>query len=453
MTNYEDQNNKEVTEESNLQESQNNAHEADNIETHEESVNEQEEIKNQMQPISSHQNQAAQKPQSKFALFLSSLFGGITVAVIGFILLLSGVIPANADETPNSTENNIASTEENTENTAIPISTSDDAISSNTLSNVSDTVVGVTNIQATDLWSQSDQAGTGSGVIYKKEDGKAYIVTNHHVVEGASELEIILSNGDTLNAELLGSDELTDLAVLTVDGSTIDTVATLGSSSDLIVGETAMAIGNPLGTKFAGSVTKGIISGLERAVEVDLNSDGQPDWTTEVIQTDAAINPGNSGGALIDSNGQLIGINSMKIASAQVEGIGFAIPIDEAKPVMEQLETNGRVSRPFVGISAIALSTVPDRHIEQTLKLEDGVSDGVVIAEVQPGSAADQAGLQRYDVITEINGTTIPSMMALKEYLYTETEIGDQINITYYREGVQQETLLTLTAQQQDLTR
>lgn len=385
--------------------------------------------------------------QNRWALFLSSLAGGITVAIIGFILLFTGIIPIDSDQTLDS-ENVNPDTE--TSN-VIQTSTSEDSISDD-LSNVGETVVGVSNIQTADLWAESSESGTGSGVIYKKEDGKAYIVTNHHVVEGANELEVTLPNGDSVSAELLGSDELTDLAVLTIDGSTVDTVATLGTSSDLVVGETAIAIGNPLGTEFAGSVTKGIISGLERSVEVDLNGDSIADWTTEVIQTDAAINPGNSGGALINSNGEVIGINSMKIALEEVEGIGFAIPIDEAKPIIEQLETNGEVARPFIGISAIALSTVPERQIQQTLQLSDDVTEGIVIAEVQSGSAADQAGLERYDVVTEIDGTAITSMMDLKEYLYEETEIGDEITLTYYRGGSQQETTLTLTEQQEQET-
>ncbi|CQR48294.1 Serine protease Do-like HtrB [Paraliobacillus sp. PM-2] len=394
-------------------------------------------------------NQEPQKPnqspkQNRWALFISSLAGGITVAILGFILLFTGIIPIDKDQTMDTNQPDDAKASH-----VIKTSTNETGISSDTLTNVGEAVVGVSNIQTADLWSQSSEAGTGSGVIYKKEDGKAYIVTNHHVVDGANELNVTLPNGESVDAQLLGSDELTDLAVLTIDGNNVDTVATLGTSSDLVVGETAIAIGNPLGTEFAGSVTKGIISGLERSVEVDLNGDGAPDWTTEVIQTDAAINPGNSGGALVNSSGEVVGINSMKIALKSVEGIGFAIPIDDAKPVIEQLETNGKVSRPFIGISAVALSTVPERHMQQTLQLNEDVTDGVVIAEVQQGSAADQAGLKRYDVVTKINDKEITSMLDLKEFLYSETNIGDEINLTYYRQGEQQETTLTLTKQQE----
>ncbi|WP_347836594.1 S1C family serine protease [Gracilibacillus sp. JCM 18860] len=225
----------------------------------------------------------------------------------------------------------------------------------------------------------------------------------------------------------------------------------LGSSGELTVGgETAIAIGNPLGTEFAGSVTRGgIISGLERAVDVDLNQDGSPDWTTQVIQTDAAINPGNSGGALINSDGEVIGINSMKIALDAVEGIGFAIPIDDAKPVIEQLETDGEVTRPFIGISAVDLNTVPEQHKQGTLNLDEDVENGVVLAKVQVGSPAEEAGLQKYDVITKINDKEITSMLELKTYLYNNTNIGDEINITYYRDGKKDTTTLKLAEQEE----
>ena len=187
-----------------------------------------------------------------------------------------------------------------------------------------DAVVGITNIQETNFWgsgpnssnSGTAEAGTGSGVVYKKSGGKAYIVTNNHVIEGASELEVTLSDGTKLPAELIGSDPWTDLAVITVDGGKVKTVAEFGKSATLKPGEPVIAIGNPLGLQFSGSITQGIISGLERTIEVDINQDGQTDWNTQVIQTDAAINPGNSGGALVNMSGQVIGINSMKIAEA-----------------------------------------------------------------------------------------------------------------------------------------
>ncbi|WP_138418955.1 S1C family serine protease [Aquibacillus sediminis] len=402
-------------------------------------------------PPSSNKNKKSRS--SLWAILLSGVTGGIVVALVGFFLLNTGLIQLDSHtsnttatestETTNSQPNN---QNYNTENDVIPTIANERSNSlTNAIEQVSDAVVGVSNIQQAGLWTPTQENGIGSGVIYKKENDNAYVVTNNHVVEGASDIEVILTNGDHVNAKLLGADQLTDLAVLEIDGSNVSQVATLGTSENLIVGDTAIAIGNPLGTEFAGTVTKGIISGLDRSVEMDLNGDRRPDWTTEVLQTDAAINPGNSGGALINSNGEVIGINSMKIAQESVEGIGFAIPIDEAKPVIEQLETDGKIARPFIGISAVSLSTVPSMNKQQTLKLDEEVTDGVVLAEVETGSPADNAGLQRYDVITQIDDHSIDNMMNLKQYLYSEREIGDQVTITYYREGNEQTTTLTLS--------
>ncbi|MBM7571108.1 S1C family serine protease [Aquibacillus albus] len=439
MTYHDNQHNYHSTEE--------NAFEKNNTEVSSERHQENQTITQQPQTRNNQQKQI-----NKLALFISGLTGGLVVAAVGCLLLFTGMLPTQVENTSQPESEPVSGTGENNttqSETIIPTATSQNYGNTltSTLEKVSDAVVGVANIQQAGLWTEAREAGAGSGVIYKKENGKAYVVTNNHVVEGASEVEVILANGEKVPAEVLGADELSDLAVLEMDGSKVNQVATLGSSSELSVGDTAIAIGNPLGTEFAGSVTKGIISGLERSVEMDLNRDGQADWTTEVIQTDAAINPGNSGGALINSRGEVVGINSMKIAQANVEGIGFAIPIDEAKPIIDQLETNGEVARPFMGISAVGLSTVPEVNKRQTLKLGDEVDNGVVIAEVQSNSPANQAGLQRYDVITTLNGKEISSMIDLRQILYSEVNIGDQVDVTYYREGEKQTTSITLGEQ------
>src|SRR5699024_7214573 len=247
---------------------------------------------------------------------------------------------------------------------------------------VSPAVVGVTNIQMrSDFWQQSEsnEAGTGSGVIYKKDDEYAYIVTNHHVVTQADVVEIVLNDETNLEAEILGTDLFTDLAVLRVEADKVPDPIELGSSESLKVGEPVIAIGNPLGHMFAGSVTQGIISGKQRTIPQDFNNDGRPDWQSEVIQTDAAINPGNSGGALINIEGNLIGINSMKINQAVAQGIGFAIPIDSAKPIIDQLESSGQVVRPFMGVEIYSLEEVPKAEWKRTLKLPDSVEGGVYI--------------------------------------------------------------------------
>ncbi len=316
---------------------------------------------------------------------------------------------------------------------------------------VTPAVVGVINIQQQgDFWQQqeSNEAGEGSGVIYKNEDGTAYVVTNHHVIEGADSVEVVLYDETHLEAEIIGSDVFSDLAVLRMDGEQVEQTIELGSSANVKVGEPAIAIGNPLGLMFSSSVTQGVISGTERTIPQDFNQDGRADWQAEVIQTDAAINPGNSGGALININGQLIGINSMKINQTAVEGIGFAIPIDSALPIVDELETTGEVTRPFLGVEIYSLDEVPQAEWKGTLNLPKEVEGGVYVWSVEPLSPADQAGLKRLDVITELDGNPVMNMIDLRKILYHEKEIGDEITVTYYREGEKKETTLVLGTQQ-----
>ncbi|MCH4825559.1 trypsin-like peptidase domain-containing protein [Planococcus halocryophilus] len=303
-----------------------------------------------------------------------------------------------------------------------------------------DAVVGVSNLQANgDFWSQSEQqeqaVGTGSGVIYKNDNGTAYVVTNYHVIDGASGIEVTLSDGSKVQAELVGSDIWTDLAVLEMDGAKVQAVAQFGDSDALKQGETVIAIGNPLGLNFSGSVTTGVISGKDRAVPVDLNGDGQEDWQAEVLQTDAAINPGNSGGALVNLAGQLIGINSMKIATSQVEGIGFSIPINSAIPVIESIEENGEMIRPAMGVTLMDLVQVPQASRQDTLNLPEDVVTGVVVNSVIKGSAAAAAGMEQFDVIIEMDGVAIDDIIELRKHLYNKKKIGDELTVKAYRDG------------------
>ncbi|GAA0597527.1 serine protease HtrC [Virgibacillus siamensis] len=391
-------------------------------------------------------NAQAKKPKPEkqkrgFSSLVSGLVGGIIAAVVVAMLFITNVIPTNNTDSSSSSESATAN-ESTTPPIAETVSSSNVNVAS-TIDQASKAVVGVLNMQQKNIWTESKEAGSGSGIIYKKENGKAYVVTNHHVVEGAEEVKIVLNDGKRMNAKVLGSDPLTDLAVLQVDGKKINTVADLGSSKDLKVGQTVIAVGNPLGMNFANSVTKGIISGLNRSVKVDVDGDKRPDWVTEVIQTDAAINPGNSGGALLNADGKVIGINSMKIARRSVEGIGFAIPIGQAKPIMEQLEEKGKVARPYIGISTVGISQVPLQYRDQ-IQLPDSVKGGMVVAQIEPGSPAGKADLQQFDVITKINGHDIKSILDLRKYMYTETKIGETIEMEVYRNGESQKVELTL---------
>ncbi|WP_252315044.1 S1C family serine protease [Sinobaca sp. H24] len=317
---------------------------------------------------------------------------------------------------------------------------------------VSDSVVGVFNVQdgPSGFFQEGEGAdqGVGSGVIYKIEGNTAYVVTNHHVIDGASSVEISLADESRVSAEVVGSDVLTDLAVLEVDAEGVETAAELGNSDNLQVGEPALAIGNPLGADLSGSVTQGIISATERSIPVDLSGDGQPDWEAEVLQTDAAINPGNSGGALVNIGGQVIGINSMKIAEGAVEGIGFAIPTAIAIPVIEDLETNGEVVRPQIGIGIRSLAEYPAAEIQDTLNLPEDIEAGIVVTQIAGGSPAEEAELAENDVITEVDGKAVTNTHDLRRYLYTESGIGETVTLTYYRDGARETAEVTLAEEQ-----
>lgn len=317
----------------------------------------------------------------------------------------------------------------------------------NAVDRASEAVVGVINIQR-DNFSEADaEVGTGSGVIYKKENGRAYIVTNHHVVEGASRIEISLSDGRKVPGKILGSDIVTDLASLEIDGKYAKKSIDIGDSTKLRRGEPVIAIGNPLGLQFSGTVTQGIISAMERIVPVDLNQDGHYDWQVEVLQTDAAINPGNSGGALVNEAGQLIGINSMKIAAKEVEGIGLAIPVSRAIPVVKELEQNGAVKRPYIGVELRSLNEIPNYYWSETLHLPGNVTEGVCILDVKSPSPGADAGLREYDVIVAVDDQTVRDIIEFRTALY-DKEIGDKMKLTFYRGSKRETTTVKLGSQQ-----
>lgn len=312
------------------------------------------------------------------------------------------------------------------------------------------TVVGVENIQAysSGFWEQgSFGAGTGSGVIYKIENDRAFVVTNHHVIEGADEVEVILFDGTRILAEIKGSDLFTDLAVLEMDAELVGGAIELGNSDIAKVGEPVIAIGNPLGLDLSGSVTQGIISGMQRSIPQDFSGDGRADWQSEVIQTDAAINPGNSGGALINMYGQLIGINSMKIAQSAVEGIGFAIPIASAIPVIDELEREGQMTRAFLGVEAYSLLDIPQTEWRRSLNLPSSVTGGIYLQSIEPRSPAEEAGLQAYDVIVELDGEEVETIVDLRKHLYEDKQPGDRMKIVFYRNGSLQEADVQLSTQ------
>lgn len=311
---------------------------------------------------------------------------------------------------------------------------------------VSDAVVSVLNFTKSSQGSYQESS-EGSGVIYKKTDGSAFIVTNNHVITGAAKIQVMLHSGKKVTATLVGKDAMTDLAVLKIDGTDVTTTAQFGDSSKITVGENVLAIGSPLGSEYASSVTQGIISAKKRLVEAT-SENGQNYGGSTVIQTDAAINPGNSGGPLINFAGQVIGINSMKLSTSSsrtsVEGMGFAIPSDQVVDIVNKLVKDGKVTRPAIGISLINLSEVTASEQKSTLKIPDSVTGGVVVMSLTNNGPADKAGLKKYDVIVGINGKKVSSQADLREELYKHS-LGDTITLTYYHQDTKQTVKVKLT--------
>lgn len=272
---------------------------------------------------------------------------------------------------------------------------------------------------------------TGTGFVYKKTGGKGYIMTNNHVVDDANNVKIIYSNGTTTTADILGKETYSDIAVLTVKDDTVLSVVSLGDSTKMRLGDTVFTIGSPLGSEYSGTVTRGILSNKDRLVAVSLTSGSTSDWIMKVLQTDAAINPGNSGGPLLNINGEVIGINSLKLVEDEIEGMGFAIPIEDAIYYAEILEKGEKISRPYIGIGMLDISN-PYSLRYYGINIDSSVTSGVVITEVEKNSPAYKAGLQKGDVIYQINDEDVNSIAEFRYVLY-KSRPGDTITLKYYR--------------------
>lgn len=309
--------------------------------------------------------------------------------------------------------------------------TSKDSINES-VQKVYDSVVVVNNYQNGRL------SGYGSGFVYKKDSKYGYIMTNNHVVDGASEIKITLTSGDEVEAKVLGTDSYMDIAVVRISADKVLGIAEIGDSSKSKVGDTVFTVGTPVSTEYAGTVTKGIISGENREITVTNNGS---QYMMEAIQIDASINPGNSGGPLVNINGEVIGVNSVKLVESSVEGMGFAIPIEVAMSQVEKLEKGETIERPLIGVSLYDLDSAS--YYNSSLKT-DGIKSGVIVNEVQSGSDAETAGLQKNDIITKVDGTTVKSSTHLKYLLYKHN-IGDSVKITISRDGKEKELTLKLT--------
>ncbi len=298
--------------------------------------------------------------------------------------------------------------------------------------------------------SENKLSGWGSGFVYKTDDKYGYIFTNHHVVDGAKSIKIVLSNETEVTGELVGSDEYADVAVVKIPKDKVIAVAEIGKSEDVLVGDTIFAIGTPVSLEYSFTVTRGILSGKNRMVEMSSSSKksyyGQSgdSWYMNLLQIDASINSGNSGGPLANSNGEVIGITNSKLSSstlsgASIENMGFAIPIEDALSVAEYLENNGKVTRPVLGVTMTSVEGAEYNGV----KISDNITSGAVITDVSSGSTADAAKLKKGDVIIKLDDYKIKDYKYLKYYLY-RYRVGDKVKITYIRDGKEKTVEVTL---------
>lgn len=360
----------------------------------------------------------SERKRNKVPMILVIIIGVILVSVLSslatYFLVTRGSVQITG---ANNTTYNV----ENVENPVVAVAQ---------IAGPSVVGVSVTYYEQSIFGQLAEGESEGSGIIYS-EDG--YIITNYHVIEDAvnsssAAVKITLSDETECQAEIVGTDEVTDLALLKIEPEEKLTPATFGDSSNIQVGELAVAIGNPLGQEFAGSVTVGYISALNR----DITTDGR---TYNVIQTDAAINPGNSGGALVNSKGEVIGINTIKISDDSVEGLGFAIPSNDALKIIEELKVTGKIIRPYVGIYGIDL--------DEATATRNRLVEGIYVYQVQDGSPAQEAGLQNGDIIVEFDGQEVKTTQELND-IKNNKEIGDSVHIKVYRAGEYKEGDLVL---------
>ncbi len=289
-------------------------------------------------------------------------------------------------------------------------------------------------------YTNNKLSSSGTGFVYKKDGNKAYIITNHHVVSGSSTVKIVNMNNERVEAKVLGSDEYEDVAVLEIDASYALAVAEIGKSDDMKLGDTVFTVGTPVGSEYMGTVTKGILSGKDRKVTVSLNNGS---YIMNVMQTDAAINPGNSGGPLCNINGQVIGVNSLKLVQDTIEGMGFALPIELVMTSVDRLEKGEEIVRPVLGVETVELDNTYTLY-RYEIFIDEEVEQGVVIVNVSKNSPAEAAGLKKGDVILEVAGTKIEDGAHLKYVLYKYT-VGDSITVKYYRDGKIHDTTINLT--------
>ncbi len=360
-------------------------------------------------------------------LFVAFILGGLLM----YVIAINTDVFQNASVTGNSS-NSTNNTCRACSNTVIV----NDGSLSASVEKAYDAVMMIRNYK-----NQDTVQSTGSGFVYKTDSKYAYLMTNHHVVEGASKITLIRSDDEEIEGKVLGSDEYLDLAVVRLDKKDIiDTIA-IGTSEKSKLGDTVFTIGSPLGYEYRGTVTDGILSGKDREVAVSLSSTN--DWIMKVLQTNAAVNPGNSGGPLLNAQGEVIGIISLKLVETEVENMGFAIPIEYAMSHIESLEKGEAIVRPMLGIS-MANATDTYKLYRNGIILDDDITSGVVVVEITSNSGASKSDIKKGDVITKLNDEPTRDVAYLRYELY-KYNVGDTITLTYLRDGKERTTKVKLT--------
>lgn len=284
-------------------------------------------------------------------------------------------------------------------------------------------------------YNNETHVASGTGFVYEEDDKNYYILTNHHVIEDGNKVDVTFTDGKIIETTVVGSDKYSDIAVLSIKKTDGINIAKIGKSDDARIGDTVFAVGAPLDSAYSWTVTRGILSGKDRMVEVSLNNNtNSSDYVMKVLQTDAAINSGNSGGPLCNSNGEVVGITSLKLVSSGVEGMGFAIPIENAIKKANEIISGKNLEYPYLGVSSFDVSKVYNSREYYQLIKESGLTQGVVIYTVEDDSPASRAGLKKNDIIVAINDQKIKNSAYLKYYLY-QYNAKDTIKITVYRDG------------------
>lgn len=336
---------------------------------------------------------------------------GIYVLISTIILCSFGYYAVNKLSLNNETMNRIETS----------VSVTDEGISYG-VDNVYDAVVVIQN------YNGNKYVGLGSGFIYSKD---GYIMTNHHVVNGGNSFKVSFMNGKTIDAKLIGSDEYADIAVLKIESSEVGKIARIGSSNDAKLGDTVFTVGTPMDVKYYGTVTRGILSAKNRMVEVSVSSDTN-DWIMNVMQTDAAINPGNSGGPLCNTNGDVIGVNTLKISVDNIEGIGFAVPIEDAMVYADKIVKGEEIKRAYLGISMADMSTHPYNLKKYGVTIDSSIKTGIIVVGCEEGTPAYDGGIRKNDVIVMIQDYEVNNIAELRYYLYKHNP-GEKVQLKLKR--------------------